>query len=153
MKITLISIGSKMPAWVQTGFEEYQKRLQSDWPLNLVEIPLAKRQKNSDNLALIKKEGEKMLAAIPKNSFVITLEIGGKRLSTEALAKAITSWQSAQLCFLIGGPEGLASDVLKRSDAKISLSDLTLPHPLVRIVLAEQLYRALTITQGHPYHK
>ncbi|PIQ44287.1 MAG: 23S rRNA (pseudouridine(1915)-N(3))-methyltransferase RlmH [Gammaproteobacteria bacterium CG11_big_fil_rev_8_21_14_0_20_46_22] len=153
MKITLISIGSKMPAWVQAGFEEYQKRLQSDWPLTLIEIPLAKRQKNSENLALIKKEGEKMLAAIPKNSFVITLEIGGKRLSTEALAKTITDSQSAHLCFLIGGPEGLAHDVLKRSDAKISLSDLTLPHPLVRIVLAEQLYRALTITQGHPYHK
>lgn len=142
-----------MPNWIESGFKEYEKRLKPHWPLNLIEIPLLKRSKPGDAAVLMKKEGEKMCDAIPNGSFVISLEIQGQRVTTEALADKIQKWQSNHLCFLVGGPEGLSTDALARADARLSLSDLTLPHPLVRVILSEQLYRAWSITQNHPYHK
>jgi len=155
MFIHLIAVGTRMPGWVEEGFTEYAKRMPTESKLKLVEITAGKRGKNSDVKRLTQQEGEKMLAAIPKGAKVVALDVLGKALSTEELAKELKDWQGSgqDIAILIGGPEGLADDCLKQAAQKISLSKLTLPHPLVRVVLAEQLYRATTILKGHPYHK
>lgn len=155
MRIRLIAVGQKMPEWVATGFAEYAKRLPSDCSLDLIEIPLAKRGKNVDVARAMKREGEQMLAAIGANDTVITLEVTGSAWSTEQLSTRLASWrdQGHSISLLVGGPEGLDSACLAKADVRWSLSPLTLPHPLVRVVLAEQLYRAWTILQNHPYHR
>ena len=155
MFIHLIAVGTRMPGWVEEAFTEYAKRMPTESKLKLVEIAAGKRGKNSDIKRLTLQEGEKMLAAIPKGAKVVALDVLGKALSTEELAKELKGWQGSgqDIAILIGGPEGLADDCLKQAQQKISLSKLTLPHPLVRVVLAEQLYRATTILKGHPYHK
>lgn len=144
-----------MPSWVEEGFAEYAKRMPPESKFKLVEIAAGKRGKNSDIKRLTQQEGEKMLAAIPKGTKVVALDVLGKALSTEELAKELKGWQGSgqDIAILIGGPEGLADDCLKQAQQTISLSKLTLPHPLVRVVLAEQLYRATTLLKGHPYHK
>lgn len=155
MLIHLIAVGKRMPEWVEQGFNEYSKRMPIEAKIKLIEIAAGKRTKNSDIKRLTKKEGEKMIAAIPKGAKIVALDVSGKQYSTEALAQELKSWQGSgqDIALLIGGPEGLADECLKLAQQKISLSKLTLPHPLVRIVLAEQLYRATTILNGHPYHK
>jgi len=155
MLIHLIAVGTRMPAWVEDGFTEYAKRMPPESKLKLVEIAAGKRGKNSDIKRLTQQEGEKMLAAIPKGAKVVALDVLGKACSTEELAQELKGWQGSgqDIALLIGGPEGLAEECLKQAQQKISLSKLTLPHPLVRVVLAEQLYRATTILKGHPYHK
>ena len=155
MLIHLIAVGTRMPGWVEEGFNEYAKRMPPETKIKLVEIAAGKRGKNSDIKRLTQQEGDKMLAAIPKGARVVVLDVLGKPCSTEELAQDLKSWQGAgqDIAILIGGPEGLADDCLKQAQQKISLSKLTLPHPLVRVVLAEQLYRATTILKGHPYHK
>lgn len=155
MLIHLIAIGTRMPSWVEDGFNEYVKRMPPESKIKLVEIAAGKRGKNSDIKRLTQQEGEKMLAAIPKSAKVVALDVLGKALSTEELAQELKAWQGSgqDVAILIGGPEGLAEDCLEYAQQKISLSKLTLPHPLVRVVLAEQLYRATTILKGHPYHK
>src|SRR5438105_8155584 len=152
--IQIIAMGHKMPTWVNVAFEEYAKRLSPKW-LELIEIPLLSRSKNTSIEPLIKREGERMLAAIPKQNWVIALEIKGKTWNTEQLAEQIKTWQnkSISVSLLIGGPEGLAPECLKRADQRWSLSPLTLPHPLVRIILIEQCYRTWSLLGGHPYHK
>ena len=144
-----------MPAWVSEGYQEYCKRLPRDFQIQLVELPLGARGKNTSIAKAICSEGEQMLATIPKGDRVIALDVLGKGWSTEKLASNIADWSmdGGNFTILIGGPDGLASECLARSDHKWSLSDLTLPHPLVRIVLIEQLYRAWTILKNHPYHK
>lgn len=142
-----------MPAWVNDAFSDYQKRLAHTWPIKLIEIPLLKRSKSGNYKSLMEKEGDKMLVKIPDGSFIITLEIKGKSYTSEQFSQQIKTWQAAHLCFLIGGPEGLSEQCLKRANARWSLSDLTLAHPLVRVMFAEQLYRAWSISQNHPYHK
>lgn len=155
MLIHLIAVGTRMPNWVEDGFSEYAKRMPPESKIKLVEIAAGKRAKNSDLRRLTQQEGEKMLAAIPKGAKVVALDVLGKPCSTEELAKELKTWQGSgqDIAILIGGPEGLADDCLKKAQQKISLSKLTLPHPLVRVVLVEQLYRATTILKGHPYHK
>ena len=155
MLIHLIAVGTRMPNWVEDGFSEYAKRMPLESKIKLVEIVAGKRSKNSDIKRLTQQEGEKMLAAIPKGAKVVALDVLGKPCSTEELAKELKTWQGSgqDIAILIGGPEGLADDCLKKAQQKISLSKLTLPHPLVRVVLVEQLYRATTILKGHPYHK
>lgn len=155
MRIRLLAVGQKMPDWVTTGYGDYAKRLTDDVRLELVEIPAAKRTKNSDVDKMKTQEGEALLAAIHTNERVIALEVGGKEHSTEALSQQMTDWLQGgkNICLLVGGPDGLSKDVLKRAESLWSLSPLTLPHPLVRIVLAEQLYRAWTLLKGHPYHR
>ena len=144
-----------MPDWVEQGFMEYAKRMPPESKIKLVEISAGKRGKNSDTKRLTQQEGEKMLAAIPKSAKVVALDVLGNACSTEELAQELKIWQASgqDIAILIGGPEGLADDCIKQAQQKISLSKLTLPHPLVRVVLAEQLYRATTILKGHPYHK
>lgn len=155
MHIHLLAVGSKMPGWVQQGYEEYARRMPPECRLNLVEIPLAKRGKTSAVEQLKQQEGEKLLAAVPKNSRFWALDSGGRSWSTEQLAGQLADWlQGGQdIALLIGGPDGLAPDCLQQADGRWSLSPLTLPHPLVRIIVAEQLYRAMSILKHHPYHK
>ena len=155
MVIHLIAVGTRMPSWVEQGFNEYAKRMPTESKIKLVEIAAGKRSKNSDVKRLTQQEGEKMLAAIPKRANIVALDVLGKALSTEELAQELKVWQGSgqDVALLIGGPEGLADDCLMQAQQKFSLSKLTLPHPLVRVVLAEQLYRATTILKGHPYHK
>jgi 23S rRNA (pseudouridine1915-N3)-methyltransferase len=123
--------------------------------VELVELPLAVRSKNSDLARAMEKEGEAMLAAIGKGDTVLALDVKGKPWSTEQLAEQLAQWRMSgtNYSLLIGGPDGLAATCLALASIKWSLSPLTLPHPLVRIVLIEQLYRACTILQNHPYHK
>ena len=155
MRIRLLAVGQKMPDWVTTGYLDYAKRLTDDVRLELVEIPAAKRSKNSEVDKMKQQEGEALLAAIHVNERVIALEVGGKEHSTQALSQQMNDWLQGgkNICLLVGGPDGLSPDVIKRADALWSLSPLTLPHPLVRILLAEQLYRAWTLLKGHPYHR
>lgn len=155
MHIHLITIGKNMPSWVTEGYFEYAKRLPPDYYLNLIEINAEKRGKNADIDRIIEHEEEKITSAIPKGSFVIALDRIGKTLDTKTLAKHLQTWHDngQDVCFVVGGPEGLSQAFLKKAAAVWSLSAMTLPHPLVRIVLSEQIYRAWSITVNHPYHR
>lgn len=155
MKLQLIAVGTKMPAWVKTGFEEYQRRFPKDIPLELIEIPAGKRGKNADIKRILEQEGEKMLASCSKNSHIVTLDIPGKSWTTEQLSKQFEAWRNdgRDVALLIGGPEGLSPACKAAAESSWSLSPLTLPHPLVRIVVAESLYRAWSLLTNHPYHR
>jgi 23S rRNA (pseudouridine1915-N3)-methyltransferase len=153
MKAHVIAVGERMPPWVAQGFAEYRKRLSRDLPLELIEIK--PRGKNRDVQHALREEGEAMLAALPRNSRVIALDGRGESWSSEQLAVQLSKWRMGgrDLAFLIGGPAGHAREVLMRAEQRWSLGPLTLPHMLVRLIVAEQLYRAATITSGHPYHR
>ena len=155
MKLRMLVVGTRMPDWVETGCNEYAKRLPPELRIQVVEIPLGSRGKSQSNAKAIEIEGQALLKAIGQRDFVVALDVQGKTMSTEALAAKLSHWQmdGRDISLLIGGPDGLAADCLTRSDMRWSLSDLTLPHPLVRIVLMEQLYRAWTINANHPYHR
>lgn len=144
-----------MPGWVEQGYQEYARRFPNDMPLQLLEIPAGKRGKNADIKRILLKEGELTLAAIPKGNRIVTLEVTGKPWDTPTLAKNMQNWQmdGRDVSLLIGGPEGLAPECIAASEQKWSLSALTLPHPLVRIVVAESLYRAWSLNTNHPYHR
>ena len=153
MRARLIAVGDRMPAWVGDGFAEYAKRLSRELPLELVEI--STRQRARETQRAIADEGAAMLAAIPKSAHVVALDGRGKTWSSEDLAQQLAQWRrlGQDLAFLIGGPDGLAPAALERAQQRWSLGPLTLPHPLVRIVLAEQLYRAVSLLGNHPYHR
>lgn len=155
MRTRIIAVGTKMPAWVETGYKDYAKRLPRDFSVEVLELPLGPRGKNASIEKAIAKESEAMLAAIPDGDKVIALDVKGKPWSTEQLADKLAGWRmdGNNYSLLIGGPDGLSQQCLQRADVRWSLSALTLPHPLVRIVLIEQLYRAWTILNNHPYHK
>jgi 23S rRNA (pseudouridine1915-N3)-methyltransferase len=155
MLIRLLAIGNKMPAWIEQGFQEYAKRFPPACQLDLVEVPAAKRTKNSNSERLIVQEGEKLLAAIKPGNQVIALAVKGQLWNTEQLAQHLKNWQSSRcnIDMLIGGPDGLSQNCLQKAATHWSLSPLTLPHSLVRVLLAEQLYRAVSILQQHPYHR
>ncbi len=154
MRARLIAVGERMPAWVSAGYAEYVKRLSHEFPLELVEIS-TKGRGNRDPVRAIADEGVAMLAAIPKGNHVIALDGRGKPWSSEELAAQLAQWrmQGNDLAFLIGGPDGLAAAALERAQQRWSLGPATLPHPLVRIVVAEQLYRAVSLLGNHPYHR
>ena len=155
MRITLIAVGTKMSNWVEQGYQEYARRLPADCALQLVEIPAGKRGKGADIARVTQQEGEKMLAAVPKGACIVTLEVTGRAWSTETLSIELNNWlhDGRDVALLVGGPEGLAAECVAQAEQRWSLSNLTLPHPLVRIVVAEQLYRAWSILQNHPYHR
>jgi 23S rRNA (pseudouridine1915-N3)-methyltransferase len=155
MKINLVAVGNKMPGWVTEGYEEYSKRMPRECSLQLTEITPARRTKNAQPDQWKKEEGQRILAAIPDNQHVVALEVTGQSWSTEVLSSQMQQWltDGRDVALMIGGPDGLDQSCLQRADQKWSLSAMTLPHPLVRIVLAEQLYRAWTILQNHPYHR
>ena len=155
MRIKLISVGSKMPGWVEEGYKEYSRRLGQDIRLELVEIPLNRRSKGADVKRLQEKEASQMLAAVGQGDLVVTMEIKGKAWSTEQLADKMGDWlhSGRNVSLLVGGPEGLHPGCMAQADLRWSLSPLTLPHPMVRVIVAEQVYRAWSILQNHPYHK
>ncbi|MCW7554421.1 23S rRNA (pseudouridine(1915)-N(3))-methyltransferase RlmH [Endozoicomonas gorgoniicola] len=155
MRIRLITVGSKMPGWVEEGYTEYSRRLGADLKLELVEIPLNRRSKGADVNRLQEKEANQILAAVGRGDLVVTMEINGKAWSTEQLADKMGDWMHSgrNVSLLVGGPEGLHPSCMAQADLRWSLSPLTLPHPLVRVVVAEQVYRAWSILKNHPYHK
>ncbi|MCS5587441.1 MAG: 23S rRNA (pseudouridine(1915)-N(3))-methyltransferase RlmH [Porticoccaceae bacterium] len=154
MKLKLLAVGTRMPDWVNSGFKEYCKRMPAELKVELIEVPINVRGRNPSNQS-IENQGRALLKNIDKQDFAVALDVVGKSLSTEALASQLTNWQmnGQNLCLMIGGPDGLSADCLTRANMKWSLSDLTLPHPMVRILVMEQLYRAWTINSNHPYHR
>ena len=155
MRIQLLSVGRRMPAWIDAGFREYAKRLPPECALKLIEIDPGHRGKSANAQSARRLEGERMLAKIPTNAQVIALDTRGPAWSTEQLARQLAGWMAdgRDLALLVGGPDGLAEPCLQRAGHLWSLSPLTFPHPLVRVILAEQLYRGWSILKGHPYHR
>jgi 23S rRNA (pseudouridine1915-N3)-methyltransferase len=155
MNIYLVSVGNRMPSWVVDGYEEYARRLTGDCHLHLLEVAPGHRGKKADIKRILKDEGERMMKAIPKGCQVLALDVGGRAWSTEELSTKLASWMGdgRDLALLVGGPEGLSGDCLGVAEGRWSLSPLTLPHPLVRVVVAEQLYRAWSLLHNHPYHR
>lgn len=144
-----------MPGWVKEGFGDYAERMPKECRLELTEIPVADRGNNADIARVKRSEAEKMLKAIPVDSRVIAFEEGGETLGTDQWAQALKGWLQGgrDVALLIGGPDGLAPEALTRADRRWSLSRLTLPHGMVRVMVAEQLYRAWTRLTNHPYHR
>ena len=144
-----------MPTWIGSGFFEYAKRLPKNYQLNLIEIPALKRTKSTNVKQIIEEEGLQLLATAPKNTLIIALDEHGKEWTTLELTKKLDTWHNEQqdISLLIGGPDGLSSDCLRKAQATWSLSKLTLPHQLVKIFIAEQIYRAWSIINKHPYHR
>ncbi|MDT8310481.1 MAG: 23S rRNA (pseudouridine(1915)-N(3))-methyltransferase RlmH [Methylophaga sp.] len=155
MKLTLLAVGQKMPQWVSDGYQEYTRRLPRDCSLNLIEIAPAKRGKTSQPQQWMQEESKRILSYIDASDHVVALDVIGKSWSTPELADNLAVWQQqgSDVSLVIGGPDGLDQTCLQRANQRWSLSPLTLPHPLVRVLLAEQLYRAWTILQNHPYHR
>lgn len=155
MKARLIAVGERAPDWVAAGYADYVKRLSHWLPLELVKVAPGLRGKGRDPQRALAEEGQRVLAALPKGGWVVALDGRGRAWSSEQLAGRLAHWrqQGRDLAFLIGGPEGHAPEVLAAADERWSLGPLTLPHMLVRLVLAEQLYRAASILANHPYHR
>jgi 23S rRNA (pseudouridine1915-N3)-methyltransferase len=154
MNLRLIAAGTKLPSWINEGYNDYARRLTQDYKLELIEIPLGQRS-GGDTARAMEKEGERMLSAMTGNPCIVALQVGGKAFSTEQLAKFLEArtHEGRGLAFCIGGPEGLAAAVDERAELRWSLSPLTLPHALVRVIVAEALYRAVMVIKGHPYHR
>lgn len=155
MRIHLICVGRRMPSWIETGYREYAKRLPHECALQLVEIDPVHRTKTTPVRQACDEEGRRILKAIPKGAEIIALDERGQSWSTETLAERLRNWltDGRDRALLVGGADGLSPDCLAQTHARWSLSALTFPHPLVRVLLAEQLYRAWSLTQGHPYHR
>jgi len=155
MKARLVAVGERAPAWVAEGFAEYRKRLSHWLPLELVEITPGVRGKGRDAARAMAEEGARVLAAVPKSAHVVVLDGGGKPWSSGQLAERMEQWRQGgqDLAFLVGGPEGHSPEVLAAAAETWSLGPLTLPHMLVRLVAAEQLYRAAALLANHPYHR
>lgn len=155
MHIRVLAVGTKMPGWVEQGVAEYAKRLPGEMKFQFVEINPGKRGKGADIQRAIEAESKAILSGISDRDWVVALDLTGKPWSTEQLAWHLTDWQHSgnDVVFLIGGPDGLSQACLQRANQRWSLSALTYPHPLVRIILVEQLYRAVSINTNHPYHR
>lgn len=155
MRVTILSVGHKMPAWIQDGFNEYARRMPPEIRLDLVELRPEERGagKNAERAKSV--EGERLLAALPEGATLLALDERGKSVTTQGLAVMLSEWMrdASRPVFAIGAADGLAEGVKSRADKLVSLSALTLPHGLVRVVLAEQLYRAWSILARHPYHR
>ncbi|MFM1897115.1 MAG: rRNA ((1915)-N(3))-methyltransferase RlmH [Pseudomonadota bacterium] len=155
MKLNLVAVGNKMPTWVDLAVNEYGRRLPPDFALVVKTVPLAKRSKTSNIDQCVRKEAEALLARLGRDDVVVALEVKGRVLDTESLARRINAIreQGRDLSLLVGGPDGLGEACLARASEQWSLSALTLPHPLVRILVAEQLYRVWSLLNQHPYHR
>lgn len=155
MRIRVIAVGTRMPEWVDAGCEEYLRRLRSSMPIKLQEIPVASRSAAGTPAQAVATETRALLATLDEDEMVVALDERGKQWSTLELAKWLgeQQHQGSDLAFVIGGPDGHGPELLKRAQHSWSLSRLTLPHGLVRVLLAEQLYRAATVLAGHPYHR
>ena len=155
LKIELVAVGTKPPAWVLDGIQQYTSRLTRECRFSITEIRTSDRKKPKSVNSLKNEEGKALLAAVSDSARVIVLDRAGKDWSTEKFAGKLQDWSQLtnHFQFLVGGPDGLATECLERADEVWSLSKLTYPHFLVRVMLAEQIYRALMVNAGHPYHK
>lgn len=155
MRIHLIAVGKRMPGWVSEGYREYAKRMPPECRIELQEIPAGKRSRSAGRERIVQAEGRQIVNAVPSGSRVIALDVEGERWDTATLARRLSGWlQSGRdVSLLVGGADGLSAECQGVSESRWSLSPMTLPHTLVRVVLAEQLYRAWTIVSGHPYHR
>ena len=144
-----------MPKWVQEGYAEYAKRLPKSCALKLIELPMAARGKNNSVDNLKAEEAKRILAAVPKGARLVVLDEHGQQVTTKGLADKLEDWLGGgqDIALIVGGPDGLDKDIIQKAQWKWGLSNLTLPHPMVRILVAEQLYRAWSVTQNHPYHR
>ena len=154
MRMRLLAAGTRMPHWVAAGFEDYAGRLRGDYRLELTEIPLGERG-SGDLRRAVETEGRRMLAAAGERAYLVALQVGGKALSTAQLARWLEdrAREGDAPVFCIGGPDGLAATVDAQARLRWSLSTLTLPHGLARVVVAEALYRAVSLNKGLPYHR
>ena len=150
----VIAIGTRMPGWVTEGSDEYLKRMPRELSVEWVELPASKRTRDTAELRML-DEATAIERRLKPQELIVALDIDGKTVSTENIADALSSWQAegAKVAFIIGGPDGLHPTLKARASARWSLGRITLPHPLVRVILAEQLYRAWSINAGHPYHR
>ena len=155
MQLLVAAVGQRMPSWVTEAWTEYSRRMPPSLALSLREISLAKRSKNADTKRMTAVESRALFEAMPNRARIIALDVRGQAWSTPKLALRLEQWMGdgRDVGFMIGGPEGIDAQIMQKADDRWSLGPLTLPHPLVRVVLAEQLYRAWTITQNHPYHR
>lgn len=151
----LVAIGQKMPAWVTAGFDEYARRLPPHLKLELIERPVSPWASRGDVARAMREEAEALRSAIPKQADVVALDERGSAWTTDGLGERLAGWQQGgrDVALLIGGPDGLDPQLREEARSRWSLSKLTLPHPLVRVIVAEQLYRAWTLLAGHPYHR
>ncbi len=155
MHIRLLAVGDRQPSWVDDAFGIYTERFPREWKFRLDTIPTVRRSKNDKSHQAMEAEGDLILAKLATTEQVILLDERGKQLTSKSLAYKLTDWQSdgRDLCFVIGGPDGVSDSIRQRSDMMWSLSQLTLPHGMARALLSEQLYRAWSLQTGHPYHR
>lgn len=155
MKLLVVAVGTRMPAWVDAGFAEFARRMPREMPLQLVEIKAEPRSSGKPVDALMAAEAARIEAALPQRCRKVVLDEAGSELTTAALAERLTAWQECarDIALIVGGPDGLAPDIKRSADETLRLSSLTLPHALVRPLLAEALYRAWSVTRNHPYHR
>lgn len=155
MQLIIAAVGHKMPAWIETGFGEYAKRMPPECRIQLKEIKPIERSGSKTAEIVMAQERSKIEAALPKGSIMVALDERGKDISTKDLSKLLTQWQQSgrDVTFVIGGADGLDAGLKGNADLLIRISSLTLPHGMVRVLLAEQLYRAWSITENHPYHR
>lgn len=155
MLIRLVAVGTRMPQWVEAGIADYSRRLGPELRLEIRELPASKRGANEHPARAIADEGRRILLALDADDYVVALDVKGKSMASEPFAQWLGERLSdgRAVVFVIGGADGLAEECLKRANLRLSLSALTLPHALVRVVIAEQVYRAMSILKGHPYHR
>lgn len=155
MHIQLLSVGQKMPEWADIACNDFIRRLPAELKLTLRLLPLAKRGKNPDIPRIVRDEGEQILKTVAGDALLVALDVRGRRIDTPALSALLDGWMHGgrDVALVIGGPDGLSAGVLARADLKLSLSDLTFPHALVRVMVLEQLYRAWSMLANHPYHR
>lgn len=155
MVIHFITVGQKMPKWVQEGYAEYAKRLPKACTLKLVELPMAQRGKTGSVDKYKAEEAKRILDAVPKGARLIVLDEHGQQVTTYQLAEKMEDWLSGgqDIALIVGGPDGLEKSLIDQAQWKWGLSKLTMPHPMVRILVAEQIYRAWSVINNHPYHR
>ena len=155
MKLLIVAVGNKAPGWVDEGFDEYARRMPPEARIELIEVKPEPREAGKTPQQMMAAEAKRILAAVPAGARMVALDERGKDMATRDLASKIAGWQreGGDLAWVIGGADGLADEVKARATMLLRLSSLTLPHALVRVVLAEALYRAVCLNKGHPYHR